>query len=92
MSDIVNYRIEVHGRVQGVGYRYSALNMAKHLGVFGYVKNMGSGTVLLEIEGKHHAVDEMISWCRTGPGTGNVDELQIYEGKCKDFTDFKVKY
>ncbi len=92
MADTVNYRIEVHGRVQGVGYRYSAINMANRLGVKGYVKNMGSGTVLLEIEGNHHAVDEMIAWCRIGPGTGNVDELQIYESKCKAYTNFKVKY
>jgi len=92
MANIVNYRIEVHGRVQGVGYRYSAVNMAARLGITGYVKNMGSGSVLLEIEGTQSAVDEMIAWCRIGPGTGNVDELQINEGKCKSHTVFRLKY
>ncbi len=92
MNEIVNYRIKVHGRVQGIGYRYSALNMANHLSLSGYVKNLSSGAVMLELEGPYHEVHQMIEWCKTGPGTGNVDDVEIDEGEVKHYTNFEVRY
>lgn len=92
MSDIVNYRIIVHGRVQGVGYRYSALNMAKHLALGGYVKNLSSGAVLLEIEGPYIVTQQMIEWCKAGPGTGYVDDVEIDQREVKYYSSFEVRY
>ena len=67
-----------------------------HIGTANVGKMEGAPDEVLaierEIEGSQIAVDKMISWCRIGPGTGNVEELQIYEGTCKVYTDFKVKY
>lgn len=90
MNEIVNYRIVVHGRVQGVGYRYAAMNMAMHLSLYGYVKNLPSGSVQLEIEGHYLAVQQMIEWCRLGPGTGYVDELELIETEIKYYNSFEV--
>jgi len=92
MNEIVNYRIVVHGRVQGVGYRYSALNMASHLSLRGYVKNLYSGAVQLEIEGHFAAVQQMIEWCKAGPGTGYVEDLEIEEKEPKQYLTFEVRY
>jgi len=92
MSEIVNYRIIVHGRVQGVGYRYSALNMAKHLSLSGYVKNLSSGAVQLEIEGPFTAAQQMIAWCKSGPGTGYVDDVELNQREVKHYSSFEVRY
>ena len=39
------------GRVQGVGFRYHTLQIAKEFDVSGFVKNLPDGRVLLEAEG-----------------------------------------
>ena len=51
--------VEVHsetvffsGRVQGVGFRYQTLQVAKEFDVAGYVQNLPDGRVQLEAEGK----------------------------------------
>lgn len=84
--------ITVTGRVHGVGYRYSAVNMAERLGLKGYVKNQYNGTVLLEIEGSELAVEQMIHWSKEGPGTAHVSEVHVREGSVKNYESFSVKY
>ena len=43
----VRKRITFHGRVQGVGFRFTAKCMARSLGLAGWVKNEWDGTVLM---------------------------------------------
>lgn len=89
---IVHFDIHVRGRVQGVGFRYSAQNQAIALGINGFVKNLPNGDVYLEIEGSSLASELMLTWCRSGPGTGHVDEIAISEGAVKNYTGFRVNY
>ena len=42
------YKITVHGRVQGVGFRWYAKRVADTLGIDGSVRNMEDGTVLIK--------------------------------------------
>jgi acylphosphatase len=44
-------RVHYHGQVQGVGFRYTTWNVAKHYAVVGYVKNLPNGDVELVAEG-----------------------------------------
>jgi len=44
------------GRVQGVGFRYLTLQIAKEFEVSGIVKNLPDGRVLLETEGTESQV------------------------------------
>jgi acylphosphatase len=48
------------GRVQGVGFRYSALQAAKEFEVSGFVSNLPDGRVHLEAEGRPEEVDAFI--------------------------------
>ena len=47
------HHITVHfsGRVQGVGFRYRTLQIAKEFDVSGFVRNLEDGRVQLEAEG-----------------------------------------
>ncbi|MGE9294796.1 MAG: acylphosphatase [Puniceicoccales bacterium] len=57
MADAI-YREEVHftGRVQGVGFRYATLQVAKEFEVTGEVQNLDDGRVRLVAEGKESEV------------------------------------
>ena len=52
------------GRVQGVGFRYSALYLAQGLGVTGWVKNEWDGTVVMEAQGDKEILDILIQKLR----------------------------
>ena len=48
------------GRVQGVGFRYTARALAQRHGVVGFVRNMADGRVELEAEGPSTQVSEYL--------------------------------
>ena len=60
-------RLRIHGRVQGVGYRHWMVSTATRLGVTGWVRNRGDGTVEAQVEGDTAAVEELLRACRRGP-------------------------
>ena len=45
------WRIQCFGKVQHVGFRYTAMYLAKELYLTGWVKNLHDGSVLLEAQG-----------------------------------------
>ena len=63
-------RIKVHGRVQGVGFRYAMVGAAETCGVAGWVRNRLDGTVEVFVQGEADAVERAIEWCRRGPPVG----------------------
>ena len=51
MADVHHEKIFFTGHVQGVGFRYTALQVAKEFEVAGFVMNLADGRVHLEVEG-----------------------------------------
>ena len=45
------WRLRCDGKVQQVGFRYTAFYLARRLGVTGWVRNLPDGSVLLEAQG-----------------------------------------
>ena len=45
------WRIQCFGRVQHVGFRYTAMYLARELYLTGWVRNLHDGSVLLEAQG-----------------------------------------
>lgn len=56
----VRKHITFHGRVQGVGFRYTAKYLARSLGLSGWVKNEWDGTVTLEIQGREALIQKLL--------------------------------
>ena len=50
----VRKHIVFQGRVQGVGFRYTAKYMAQSLGLVGWVQNEWDGTVTMEVQGREN--------------------------------------
>lgn len=51
MADVRKHMI-FHGRVQGVGFRYTAKYLARSMNLTGWVKNEYDGTVVMEVQGR----------------------------------------
>jgi acylphosphatase len=49
------------GRVQGVGFRYTARQLAGDYEVTGYVRNLADGRVQLVVEGSHAEIDRYMN-------------------------------
>ncbi len=52
--------IVFHGRVQGVGFRYTAKYLARSLALTGWVKNEWDGTVRMEIQGREARIQKLL--------------------------------
>ncbi len=61
----VRKHIYFSGRVQGVGFRYSAIYLARPLGLTGWVENLWDGRVEMEVQGDEDAIAELLRGLRT---------------------------
>ena len=69
--------VRVWGRVQGVYFRASTRDQARTLGLQGWVRNRGGGTVELVAEGPEPALKALVAWARRGPPMADVAELEV---------------
>jgi len=86
------YKLRIYGRVQGVGFRYSARNQARSLGLKGWVENCPDGSVCSVIKGSREDCMKFMEWCRRGTGYSWVEKVDIREMEPEPFTSFRVKY
>jgi acylphosphatase len=67
----------VHGRVQGVGFRYASQECALRLGLVGRVANAWDGTVEVVAEGSEEALLRFIAWLHSGPPLARVERVDV---------------
>jgi acylphosphatase len=83
----------VHGRVQGVGFRYSALRQARALGVRGTVANTLDGSVEVIAEGDAERLALFLAWLEKGPPGARVSSVHVawvpFSGQ---YVDFEVAF
>jgi acylphosphatase len=60
MDDVHHETVFFTGRVQGVGFRYAALQVAREFEVSGFVSNLPDGRVVLETEGDPKEVEAFL--------------------------------
>jgi acylphosphatase len=70
-------RVVVKGWVQGVGFRADCRYEAQRLGLAGWVRNRGDGSVEALFAGPAPAVDEMVRWCEHGPANAEVSGTEV---------------
>jgi acylphosphatase len=82
----------VTGRVQGVGFRVFVAQKANHLGLTGWVRNVGYDQVETVAEGQRADLEEFAALVRAGPRASRVEESRIeWLSASNEFSDFSVR-
>jgi acylphosphatase len=83
----------VRGRVQGVFFRQSTVEMATAIGLTGRVRNCPDGTVAAIFEGDRDKVKEALEWCHHGPPAARVSNVEAdWQDYLGAFDCFKIGY
>ncbi len=93
MGDETRLRAIVHGRVQGVNFRYYTRQQGRQLGLTGYVRNRRDGTVEVEAEGAQSSVMRLLNWLYQGPRMAIVEQVDVqWLPYTDEFQHFEVRY
>jgi acylphosphatase len=83
----------IHGHVQGVFFRASAVEQARASGLTGWVRNAHDGSVEIVAEGDERTLERLLSWCRHGPSGAEVDRVDQTSGPATgEFRGFQSRY
>jgi acylphosphatase len=83
----------IHGRVQGVSFRYYTAHRARELDLTGYVRNKPDGTVEVVAEGRRARLEELLSFLRVGPRAAFVTDVDLsWPDPTGRFGRFEVRY
>lgn len=80
------------GRVQGVGFRYTACRVAAGLNVAGWVCNLPDGRVRLVAEGPPGELDRLLVGIRQEMGARIRDVLERRGPATGEFSGFTIRY
>jgi len=92
MENKLLYKIRVTGKVQGVGFRWSAATRARSLGIMGFIKNLSDGDVYIEAEGSGEQLNTFVEWCKQGPGFSFVESLNVDSFPPVNYVDFRIEH
>jgi acylphosphatase len=77
VSEVRRARVVASGHVQAVGFRASARERARALGLAGWVRNNQDGSVEAELEGSAEGVASLLDWFGRGPRGARVEDVRV---------------
>jgi len=87
------FRAKIIGRVQGVGYRFFAEDVARRLNINGYVKNLYDGSVEVYAEAEKEILEQFIEELERGPGLSRVDKVEVeWLNKKPEYQNFRIVF
>jgi acylphosphatase len=84
-------QITISGKVQHVGFRFSAQHIANKLRINGFVRNLPNGNVEIEASGNSEQLDELEKWCFKGPALAKVTNVFVTKIPYTIFHSFSIK-
>lgn len=79
--DITSLRVQVHGIVQGVGFREFLIMAAQAQNLDGWVRNRSDGTVEALISGPTKAVEIFVTNATKGPPGAKVSAVDLHNSE-----------
>ena len=81
------------GRVQGVGFRYTAEAIAHEAGVTGWVRNLPDGDVEILAEGTEQALSAMLEKIQSSQLGRHIRKTETeWQEYRNEFTEFRVEF
>ncbi|MBU4377224.1 MAG: acylphosphatase [Candidatus Omnitrophica bacterium] len=81
------------GTVQGIGFRFTAENIAVNLELGGWVKNLADGRVEVLCEGEEADLVTFINKIKNGPMKHYISSQDIVWDETKDeFKNFRIRF
>jgi acylphosphatase len=74
---IKQFRALVRGRVQGVSYRATTVEVGRSLDLAGHARNKPDGSVEVIARGEESALRELIEFLHIGPSLARVTEVEV---------------
>ncbi len=87
---VVCKRVCYSGRVQGVGFRYTAQGLAGGFPVVGYVRNLSDGRVELVAQGAAEAVDAFFAAVARHMA-GCIDRTDVHDEPPGSYQGFSIR-
>lgn len=85
-------RVYYSGRVQGVGFRFTASSLAREFNIKGWVKNLPDGRVeIIAVQGREE-LEKFLKEIYESFKSYIVDLDTQWSGPDRDFVDFEVKF
>ena len=81
----------IHGRVQGVGFRYFAQRAALELGLSGYVRNLEDGGVEAYASGAEEQLSRFAALLRRGPRLAEVRAVEERTAEPSVYSSFEIE-
>lgn len=90
MSEVRKH-IVFYGRVQGVGFRYTAKYLARSLELTGWVQNDWDGTVTMEVQGREQLINKLLTGLNHSRFI-SIEWMDTKEIPLEEERSFDVKY
>ena len=87
---MIRNHIIAHGRVQGVGLRFTVTGFAKKYNVTGWVRNLYDGTVEMEVQGDENSIQQMLVQIQKQRWI-EVNHMEIMEIPCVEERGFRIR-
>ena len=92
MKEQVSCHAVFKGNVHGVGFRYTSGNIARSLGLKGFVRNLSNGDVELGVEGERAVIERFLSELDDAMG-GYIKTKEITWSEFKsEYSDFRITH
>lgn len=87
----IRRRVLFHGRVQGVGFRYTTASIARRHPVVGFVRNLPDGSVELIAEAESSVLDQFLADI-AAEFAGHIRQQEEYETDSREaFSNFSIR-
>jgi len=84
-------KIEVYGRVQGIGFRAAVKDYCDGEGIEGYVMNLDDGNVEIVARGSEDELRDLVDWLKNSPGMSKVERVEEKEIDWGKFEGFEIR-